>query len=350
MEATVTYKCPNCDAGLTFDASKGKFTCEFCCSEFTEEELRSTDSAERAEEAARQNAAFAGEMREYYCPSCGAEVLVDKSTAADFCYYCHNPVVLSDKVSGAFRPDKIVPFKFDRKEAGDIFLRYAKKKIFAPRDYFSPEHADKIQGIYYPFWVTDADTAASLEATGKTVRTWRVGNIIYTETSNYRIHRGGMIHFEDISSSALSETDKAMLEGILPYPADVHEDFSMPYLLGFQAKKRDVERTALHGEVQARMKNYATELLRNTIHGYSAVMVQGLNMRVSDSHWNYTLFPVWMLTYERRGKRYVYAMNGYTGKIYGELPVSPLRLGLFFGALAVLLTVLFGLIGGLLLW
>ena len=32
---------------------------------------------------------------------------------------------------------------------------------------------------------------------------------------------------------------------------------------------------------------------------------------------------MWILTYrDRKDKIFTYAMNGYTGKIYGELPVS----------------------------
>ena len=55
-----------------------------------------------------------------------------------------------------------------------------------------------------------------------------------------------------------------------------------------------------------------------------------------------------MLTYrDRRGKSYTYAMNGYTGKVYGELPVSPWKLGILFGAVAVAVTGLLTLVGGL---
>ena len=56
MDATVTYKCPNCDAGLTFDPEKQKFICEFCISDFTEDELRERGALDRAEEVERQNA------------------------------------------------------------------------------------------------------------------------------------------------------------------------------------------------------------------------------------------------------------------------------------------------------
>ena len=40
MNTTVNYSCPNCAAGLSFDADKQKFVCEFCLSQFTEEELK----------------------------------------------------------------------------------------------------------------------------------------------------------------------------------------------------------------------------------------------------------------------------------------------------------------------
>ena len=139
MNTTVTYKCPNCDAGLVFDADGQTFSCEFCLSKFTMEEIESTASAERAERIERENAEFAGEMREYHCPSCGAEVIAEKNTVADICYYCHNPIVLSDKVIGALRPTRVIPFKFAKEEAVDEFLRFSKKKKFIPKNYFSRE-------------------------------------------------------------------------------------------------------------------------------------------------------------------------------------------------------------------
>ena len=37
--AAITYKCPNCDGGLVFDPSSQKYHCEFCLSNFTQEEL-----------------------------------------------------------------------------------------------------------------------------------------------------------------------------------------------------------------------------------------------------------------------------------------------------------------------
>ena len=346
---TLTYQCPNCGAGLAFDAEKQKFCCEFCLSEFTEEEAKAANPEEDLHERESAEREYNEHMQEYECPSCGAHVVADDTTAADFCYYCHNPVVLVGRLSGEMRPQRIVPFKYDKAAAEKKFLEFAKRKWFVPRAFFASSQVEKIKGVYYPFWITDADTDSSMQAHATRVRVWRRGNVEYTETSNFKIHRRGDIHFEDITTSAYSEADKKMLEGILPYPSEALQEFSMPYLSGFLAKKRDIERAALTDEVRGRMNKYAEQLLRGTVHGYNTVSVNNMEVQIQKSHWEYSLMPIWILTYRSGdGKSYTYAMNGHTGKVYGELPISWAKLGLLLAAVAVPLTALFTWLGGML--
>ena len=353
---TVTYQCPNCSAGLVFNPEKGKLCCEFCLSEFTEQEVMAANAtleAENAASAAAEEAAHASEqvdeefcaqLSDYQCASCGAEILCDDTTAATECPYCHNPVILGGRLSGQMRPHKIIPFKFSHEQAEAEFLKFACKKWFVPRDFKSQAHAQRITGIYYPFWVTDADTNAQMTARATRVRTWRAGNYRYTETSHFRIHRAGEIHFEDIVTPAITEEDREMLNGILPFPSDSLEEFAMPRLQGFLAKKRNIESEQVREAVKGRMMNYAQTLLCNTIYGYATVTPTAPRLLVRQMHWDYTLMPIWLLNYPYKGKTYTYAMNGYTGKVYGQLPVSGKKLALL-GAIVGLAV---GLVAGLL--
>ena len=50
--------------------------------------------------------------------------------------------------------------------------------------------------------------------------------------------------------------------------------------------------------------------------------------------------PVWMLNTKRNGKDFLFAMNGQTGRLVGELPVSRGRFWALFAAIAVPLSVL----------
>ena len=135
--ALVSYKCPNCGGSVVFDPKKQKFCCEFCMSEFTKEEmeaaaLKSTETSGTQEESsaadtAQNNNAGSTKQNEdalvYICPSCGAEVVTDVTTAATFCYYCHNPVVLSGKLSGESVALKSIAKAEDRKGSRRRYCR-----------------------------------------------------------------------------------------------------------------------------------------------------------------------------------------------------------------------------------
>ncbi len=327
---TLTYQCPCCGAGLKFDPDSQLFKCEFCLSEHTEMDLANTDAHKKAEEAMKQNEEFCGQMNEYLCNQCGAEITADENTVADFCPYCHSPVVLSGKLSGQKMPTKVVPFKYSRDEAINHFLDFAKKKKFVPKDFTEKKQIEKITGIYYPFWVTDADTDSQINVSATKVRTWTSGDYRYKETSYYNVYRRGDIHFEDIVQSAYSEADKNMLEGILPFPATAQMDFNMSYLSGFLAKKRDIEREALEESFKSKLSSYSNSLLRGTVGGYSSVNITNSKVRIKACHWDYSLMPIWLLTYKsKKGKSYTYAMNGHTGKIYGELPIDGKKVSLW---------------------
>jgi len=339
--AVVAYKCPGCGAGISFNAEKQKFVCEYCLSEYTEEEFSAvpTSSAESD---------FGKDLLSYVCNNCGAEVFADRDTVSDFCPYCHNPVICEGRLTGQLQPHKIIPFAFDKAEAEKRFLEFAKKKKFVPKDFFAPDQVDKIRGIYYPFWLTDADVTASGSAKAEQIRTWKVGKNLYTETSHFTLFRKGAIHFEDVTTGAFTGEDKAMLEGILPFPSEALQPFSMPFLSGFLAKKRNVEKDEILGSVKGRIEEYSSTMLRNTMTGYTAVHPSGTQVDMDKLQWEYTLLPIWILTYHKGGKTYIYALNGYTGKVYGEVPISGKKLLLLF--LAILLGVtLLGTIGGLLL-
>lgn len=131
MEA-IQYKCPNCGGELKFDPGKQQFGCEYCRSLFSEAEIKQvckeneeTDLS-RSPEELQQEQEFAEHSNLYECGSCGAQVVADDNTAAAFCYYCHNPVILKGRLSGEYKPGKVLPFKITKEEALHIFSGWCK--------------------------------------------------------------------------------------------------------------------------------------------------------------------------------------------------------------------------------
>lgn len=354
----VSYKCPHCGGELIFSPSAQKYQCEYCLSDFSQKELEEMEPVESSEEKVEEftenneNGGKTEEEKEavaYRCPSCGAEIVTDETTAATFCYYCHNPVVLSGRVSGEFLPDKIIPFSIDRKQATEKFLAYVHSKRFVPKAFFNKQQIEKISGVYFPYWMVDMDMQGTMEAEGRNLRVWRTGDTEYTETKIYRIEREGDVHLEDITKNALKKSNVQLAEGVLPYDVSKVQKFHMGFLSGFLAEKRDVGQEELNTLVQQEADEYAKKVLRGTVEGYSSVSVTSCHLNREQENWDYMMLPVWTVTYKgRNGKMYYYSMNGQDGKVYGELPIDYKKVWTLGGIIFVLVLTL-GLIGGYLL-
>lgn len=358
--SVISFKCPNCDGELIFDPSSGKYKCEYCMSMFSQEELDAMVPASSAEEtqerteAEPSSSADAGEQAEgeavvYTCPSCGAEIVTDATTAATFCYYCHNPVVLGGRLEGKYLPNKVIPFAIDKKEAEKRFLEYVGSKKFVPRAFFNKKQIEKLSGVYFPYWVYDATLQGNMEAEAKNVRVWRSGDTEYTETKIYAVEREGKVELRNLTENALKKANGKLAAGVLPYEMDDMKDFTMGYLSGFGAEKRDIEKEALADGVRDDMSKYAKDIMRESISGYSSINVKNSNFNIEKEQFQYVLLPVWTVTYKaHNGKMYYYSMNGQTGKVFGELPVDYKKLALVSGMISAAAFVL-GLIGGFLL-
>ena len=181
--SAITYKCPNCDGGLIFDPESGNYACEYCLSKFTQDELmaesQSAETAQVVDESVQETESESVQESAliYRCPSCGAEVITDETTAATYCFYCHNPIVLEGKLSGEYLPNGIIPFKITKDEAVEKFHEWIQKKKFVAKGFYSKKNIEKLSGVYFPYWLYDGVTTSTLNGSARDVRVWRVGDL-----------------------------------------------------------------------------------------------------------------------------------------------------------------------------
>ncbi len=360
--ATVSIKCPNCGGGLQFDPAAQDYECEYCLSRFTQEELekiapetkpdqKEAVYEEKQSSAGKQENSTAGQegMENavvYTCPSCGAEIVTDGTTAASFCFYCQNPVILQGRLQGEYQPDHVLPFAIDKEKATEIFLQWLKKKRFVPSDFYAPEQIEKMTGVYFPYWLYSCQVDGKLTGEGTKLRIWQTGNMQYTETQKYDVSRSGTMDIDHVPRNALKKADKKLAEGVMPFDVSAMKPFSMGFLSGFFAEKRDMEQEQFQEEVEQEIRGFAADSLKNSIGSYNSINIKNQETRLRNKRWEYALLPVWTLTYRERktGDIYYFACNGQSGKVCGRLPVDSKKLWIFFAEIflplfAVLLAV-----------
>ena len=334
--SVLSYKCPSCGADLRFDPETQNLKCDYCLGNFTESDLETitsndnyTSPGEERIDDGNQNSYTSQEVNVYTCPSCGAEVITDSVTSATICCYCHNPVVLTKQLSDEFKPSKVIPFKQSKDNALQTFKKWSHKKYFLPDDFASPSQLEKITGVYIPYWLVDCDTSGYLTATAKNITMWSNSEYRYTKTDTYSVSRGASMYFTYLPHDASKKADDKIMDSIGPFNFEEIENFSYSYLTGFLAEKYDVPKEEVYPDIKALAERSVISELRGSINGYDTSIVDASNVQVHESKFHYSLLPIWMLTYIYKGKTYLYAMNGQTGRTFGSLPLCDKKLNIF---------------------
>lgn len=375
MPTQVTnYQCPACTGPLHYSAKSGKLECDYCGSSFDVAEIEALYARKEAEAAAAKQAADAKAeaaqaakaeaaeaaaasggwdtsdlsrdwgaeadgLRVYSCPSCGAELICDQSTAATACPYCGNPAIVPGQFSGALRPDYILPFRLSKDDAVQALRAHYKGKPFLPRSFTSVNHIEQIQGVYVPFWLFDggAEGAASYRASNTNV--YETGDYEITETRHYHVVRAGSLAFEKIPVDASSKMPDDHMDSIEPFDYAQLRPFSTAYLPGYLADKYDVTIDDSRDRADTRCRETLAQALRGTVTGYGACVTEREDIALRRGKVHYALLPVWMLSTKWRGQDFLFAMNGQTGKLVGDLPTDRGRFWGMFAAIAAPLTV-----------
>ncbi|CCX46673.1 uncharacterized protein BN455_00178 [Firmicutes bacterium CAG:103] len=375
MPTQVTnYQCPACTGPLHYSAKSGKLACDYCGSSFDVAEIealyarketeaaaakQAADAKAEAAQAAKAEAAEAAAasggwdtsdlsrdwgaeadgLRVYSCPSCGAELICDQSTAATACPYCGNPAIVPGQFSGALRPDYILPFRLSKDDAVQALRAHYKGKPFLPRSFTSANHIEQIQGVYVPFWLFDggAEGAASYRASNTNV--FETGDYEITETRHYHVVRAGSLAFEKIPVDASSKMPDDHMDSIEPFDYAQLRPFSTAYLPGYLADKYDVTIDDSRDRADTRCRETLAQALRDTVTGYGACVTEREDIALRRGKVHYALLPVWMLSTKWRGQDFLFAMNGQTGKLVGDLPTDRGRFWGMFAAIAAPLTV-----------
>lgn len=337
MTETKTFKCPACNAPLVYDGVAEKLTCRHCGAEidraaFLDEEDLDGNAARSWDKYGEGKADWSdSDVTLFICSSCGGEIICEGNTAATICPYCDNPTLIEGRLSGAFRPDVVLPFTVSAEEAKAALKKFCRHKPLLPRSFHTENKTESLKGIYIPFWLFDCDTNSRFTFSAMRKTHWRAGDYLYTRTSYYRLLRRGLLNFENIPVDGSVAADNAMLESIEPFRFEDAVPYTDALLAGHLAQRYDDSAEHCSERAHERVGKSVEASIRNTIFGYLAVRKTSEDIVFTKNDVRYALLPVWFMNTRYRDKNYTFVINGQTGKMSGSLPVSR---GKFFGLLA----------------
>ena len=343
------YQCPNCTGPLHFEGESGQLQCDHCGSQFTVPVIEQiyADKEQAAAAAGTEpqwDISMAGgdwspeeasHLRAYSCPSCAAELICDDTTMATSCPYCGNPTVVPGQIAGQLKPDYVLPFKLDKNAALEALKKYYKGKKFLPKSFADANHIEEIKGVYVPFWLFDGETDAVMRFHGEKVHRRRSGDYEITDTDHYRVVREGNIAFQKVPVDGSSKMPDAHMDAIEPYDYSELYQFSTAYLPGYLADKYDEDAETCSKRANLRITNSTEKAFTATATGYTSLRREYSKIDLRRGAVKYAMMPVWLLSTKWNAKDFLFAMNGQTGKLIGDLPVDKGKYWSWFAGIAL---------------
>ncbi len=333
MATVLAYKCPCCGGKIEFSSELQQMQCPYCDATFDPEALKEFDETlkqeapqeelhwDTAEKKQWQDADAAG-MGVFTCQSCGGELVTEATTAATSCPFCGSPVILTGRLSGDLMPDYVIPFQLDKAAAKAALKKHFSGKKLLPSLFTEENHLDEVKGVYVPFWLFDADADANIRYHATRTRFWSDSKYNYTETSHFALLRAGSIGFNHVPVDGSSKMADDLMESLEPFDFSKATDFQTAYLSGYLADRYDVTAEQSRTRASDRITSSTRDAFAATAVGYATVVPEQSNVRLSDSKTQYALYPVWLLSTTWQGKHFLFAMNGQTGKLVGDLPMD----------------------------
>ena len=359
MPRSHAFPCRACGNRMVYSPKEGGLWCSYCGT--TEEILSPEIEAAEYEYDAESATVSAPDWEEegsltHVCPACGAETLSGAESMTVSCPFCGSHYVTEPHPAlPILRPETMVPHKLSREEAAALFSRWARRRYFAPRAFRRMAHNPDMKGVYLPYFTYDTDLDTSFSGQGGRTRvvtyTVRVNGKTQTRTRTvtdwYPVTGKRQEYFDDISFCASRGVDAAMLKKIEPFGTKVLHVYNPAYLSGFTAERY----TLGLDEGFARIRPVAEERMQSAIRsslGYDTYRFMQYNHTYRRVLFKHILLPVWLSSYRYGGRLYRFAVNGESGRVAGESPVSVLKVLLaVLGGLAflALLVFLFSLTG-----
>jgi len=330
VTAISKFACPGCGGEAVWTPSKHALVCPYCGT-VSPAELKADGSLIEENDLVtalrtmpEDQRGWAAVRKTVRCQSCQAISVFNETRVAQRCDFCGSPSLMNvDDIQAPIRPGSVLPFKVAEGKVREEIRRWYGSHFWARSDVGDKALTDTLHGLYLPFWTFDAHAECPWEA--------EAGYHYYTTDSQGRRQQqtrweyasGHVSHdFDDVLVPASKGVHAALLDDLLPFPTTTDlVPYDPGYLSGWVVEQYQIDLIQAAQHSRDRMTRQLESECSRQVPGDTQRNLR-ISPEFSGQTFKHTLLPVWLLTYNYGTKTYQVAVNGSTGKITGEYPIS----------------------------
>ena len=353
IEDTHTIKCPSCGGNTEYHPETRGLKCPFCSHEMPiETTFDNRVELDFDEAGTNLHHVWNEEKRVFSCENCGAESVLDANVVADFCSFCGSSHIQVTQQDAGIQPGLLIPFHISKEQAQEKFKSWIKGHFFAPNALKKSYRLHNMSGAYLPYWTYDSLTHSDYVV--------RVGNYYYI-TEKHTVYEDGKARqvteqvrkirwhqesgnygefFDDILIKASTTIEPKLLQKVQPFELSGLTDYKVDYMSGFLAERYSVSLQQGFKKAQDVMTQGIVQGIERSVMG-DIVEVINVSTDYSDIKYKHILLPIWISSFHFQEKVYQFIVNGQTGKVSGNYPLSAMKIASLVVSILIILFIVY---------
>lgn len=273
-----------------------------------------------------KNAALEGTERSMKCPNCGAKVILSDYHISSVCPYCSTDLIIDSEHIGAIKPDAVIPFKFGKEQAQNMFKAKIKKNFFAPRNFKKTLSPNSVQAYYFPAFIFDAEGRSIYKGRLYRENTYTDSKGKHHTSRSYFYIDGsyGSVH-TNVEVEASTKLTQQELQWVNPYDYSYAVEYNNNYIFGFSLECNSRSVVECQKNAEMLMKEDIKRAILSQ-YNYDGISYLDVNTMFLNQKYSYCVLPMYRINYTYKNKKYSNVMNGQTGSLGGKTPKSGIKI------------------------
>ena len=282
-------------------------------------------------------------VQSFACTECGAKLEASGVVRTSECPFCGCSQII-ERVPSADRPrpQLIVPLSVSDENA-KLLMKGWLGRVRLLRRSLRGAVSTSTRCVYLPAYLYSASAHCEFNASiGEdyiTVETYTTrdskGNVRthtrpVTRTEWRDLHGVYEHYLRDILVTASSSLDNLELDNVEPYDLRALVKYDPVVISGWLAEEASIERDTSLSFAHEEGENLARRTVFNFLPGDSHQLIS-LGVSVRDENLNLVLLPLWIFNFRYNSKKPPVraVLNGQTGRVFGVVPYSPVKIGMW---------------------
>lgn len=279
------------------------------------------------------------------CGHCGATASVASAELSTRCIYCLSSLSVSSQARPLAAVDAVVPFALTRQEAKTHFAKWLSALWFAPNALRSQAKLTGLRAIYLPVWLFSAHVETTWTASAgyltsaeddrKAGRKRPAGDKGHVRTRWENVSGTHSADYEGLLSSASKGLAPKELASMGPFELDrALAPFDAGFLAGFDAEFPGVSARQGWAHARHQIEQQEERACKPLVPGDEHRKLK-VTPVTSEERFLLALLPVFVVAYAFRGEVYRVVVNGRTGQVEGDQPLSAVKVSLLLATIAL---------------